>query len=89
MKLLAVTTILVISAYLTSLNATDRIKLPVKSHSFVIEGKPQQLLPVFLTNSQNKDGLAVNNILDHSSDEATGVAEVLVGGIYYLQELPL
>ena len=81
MKLLAITSILVITTYFTSLNAADRVNLPVKSHSFVSEGKPQHLLPVFLAKPQNKDGLAVNNILDHSSDEATGVAEVLVGGI--------
>ena len=81
MRLLAIITILVISAYLTSLNAADRIKLPVKSHSFVIEGKPQHLLPVFLTNSQDDYGIVPNDILDNSSDAATGVAEVLGGGI--------
>lgn len=80
MRLLAIITILIISGYLTILNAADRIKLPVKSHSFVIEGKPQHLLPVFSTNSQH-DGVVLNDILDNSSDAATGVAEVLGGGI--------
>lgn len=81
MRLLAITLTLVISANLTSLNAADRIFLPVKSHSFVIEGKPQQLLPVFLAKPQNIDSIVLNDILDNSSDAATGVAEVLGGGI--------